>query len=117
MLPTDHLLAIEREADAAIVRFVHRTLLESEAIEAVGEQLTALAREGCRRLVLNFERVESLTSAMLGQFLSLYQQVQTHGGRLAFCQVQPFLMRIFTLFNLPELIPIYGTEAEALQHV
>jgi anti-anti-sigma factor len=117
MMPTPQLLEIERQADAVVVRFVHRTLLESEAIEAVSEQLTALARDGCRKIVLDFARVESLTSSMLGQFVSLHQQVQANGGRLAFCQVQPFLLRLFTLFNLPDLIPIYDDENEALQHL
>lgn len=116
--PTQHLLEVEQIGDVTVARFVRRTLLESEAIEAVKDRLLALmGEEGRRKLVVNFARVESLTSAMLGAFVSLEQTVKARDGRLAFCQVDPFLMQIFKIFKIPELIRIFGDEQEAVQQV
>ena len=70
--------------------------------------------EGRRWLVLNFARVESVTSAMLGTFISLHKEVEKSDGRLVFCNVDSFLSQIFQLCQLPQQIPVYANEAEAL---
>jgi len=112
------LLQVEQVGDVTVVRFTRRTILEATAIEAVGQRLFELVQnEGRRRVVLNFTQVESLTSAMLGKFMTLFREVQAAGGRLAFCNVDPFLLQIFKICHVTDLIPIYGTESEALQKV
>lgn len=116
--PTEHLLEVEQVGDVTVARFARRTILESDAIEAIKERLLVLmAEEGHHKLVLNFARVESLTSAMLGTFVSLNQKIEAGGGRLAFCQVDPFLMEIFKIFNIPQLVRIFGDEQEAVRQV
>lgn len=102
--------------DATVVRFKRRTILEPSAIQAIGEQLLQLAGEEGRRLViLNCAGVESLTSAMLGEFIVLQRTLTERGGRLAFCCVEPFLLQVFKVVKLPDRIPIYPDEAAALQ--
>ena len=99
-----------------VVRFTRRTILDPAAIEALGERLLALAREEAgRRLVLDFARVESLTSAMLGKFAALHTAVEEAGGRLVFCNVGDFLRQILTVCNFPQTIPIHADEAAAVQ--
>jgi anti-anti-sigma factor len=99
-----------------VVRFVRRTILDPTAVEALGERLSALVRdEGCRRLVLDFARVESMTSAMLGKFAALQAMVAEAGGKVACCNVGDFLRQIFTVCHFPEAIPIHADEAAAVQ--
>jgi anti-anti-sigma factor len=108
-------LQVERVGDATVVRFTRRTILHGDTIEAIGAQLLAVAGGGdCRKLVVSFEHVESLTSAMLGKLIAAQRKVEAAGGRVAFCQVDPFLLQIFTLVRLPDLVPICADEREAL---
>ena len=110
------LLEATQHGDVTVVRFTHRTVLDPDAIEAVGERLLALVRsEGRRKLALDFARVESLTSAMLAKLVALYRAVDADGGRLVFCGVGAFLLQIFTLCHIPQTIPIYADEAEAVR--
>src|SRR5258708_20139377 len=93
---THGLLEVEQVGDCTIGRFTRRTILESAAIETIAARLRALVREeGFRLIVLNFARVETVTSAMLGTFLSIHKEVEASGGRVAFCNVHSFPFPIF----------------------
>jgi anti-anti-sigma factor len=99
-----------------VVRFTRRTILDPAAIEAVGERLLDLVRnQGCCRLVLDFSRVESLTSGMLGKFAALHAAIEAGGGRLVFSSVGPFLRHIFAICQLPQAIVLHPDESSAVQ--
>jgi anti-anti-sigma factor len=113
---TPTLLEATQVEGVTVVRFTHRTILDPAAIESVGNRLVSLVRnEGCRALVLDFARVESLTSGMLGKFIALHIAVEQAHARLVFSSVSPFLMQIFTLCNIPKTISIHSDEASAVQ--
>jgi anti-anti-sigma factor len=113
---TSDLLDVGEVRGVTVVRFKRRTILDPQLIENLGLRLLALVREqGCLRLVLDFASVESVTSAMLGSLVALYNAVNAAGGRLVFAAVDPFLLQIFRLCNLPPTIPIHLTEADAVQ--
>src|SRR5688572_9602562 len=87
---------VEPTGEVTVVRFMRRTILDPDTIASVGDRLLALfAQPGGQKLVLDFTRVESLTSAMLGRLIGLHQAIVSAGGRLVFCNVDPFLMQIF----------------------
>jgi anti-anti-sigma factor len=112
----DYLLEVHPIEQTTVIRFKRRTILDSTAIEAIGEHLLRLAGdEEHRAVVLNFAGVESLTSAMIGKFVALHRLLNESGGRLAFCCVDPFLMEVFKIVQIPERIPIHSDEAQALR--
>jgi anti-anti-sigma factor len=112
----EQLLEVEQLPQATVARFKRRTILDPAAIQAIGERLLHLAEEeGRQTIVLNFAGVESLTSAMLGEFALLQRVLHDSGGRLAFCCVEPFLMQVFKVVRIPDWIPIYADETAALQ--
>ncbi len=112
----EHFLEIQHLAPTTVVRFKHRTILDSVAIESIGEYLLHLAgEEGQRNFLLNFAGVESLTSVMLGKFVALHRLLNEEGGQLAFCCVDPFLLEIFKITQIPDRIPIHADEEQALQ--
>ena len=114
--PGHQLLEVEQRPDVRIVRFKRRTILEPTAIERIGNQLLALCGpEGSRAVVLNFTGVESMTSAMIGEFVLLHRTLSEAGGQLVFCNVDPFLLQVFKVVQIPERIPIYADEAQALE--
>ncbi len=99
-----------------VVRFHGRTILEDRTIDEMGDHLLGLVSDdGRRQLVLNFAPVESMTSAMIGKLFALHKRVREAGGRLAFCEVGPFLHEIFKVVRLSDFVGIYPTETEALR--
>ncbi len=114
-VPTHGLLDVDQVGDCTVARFRRRTVLDTLAIEAVGERLRGLVRDGgCRKLLVNFAQVESLTSGMVGNFVALHKDVSELGGRLAFCCVGPFLSHIFAICRIPGEVPTFADEAQAL---
>lgn len=109
---------VEQAGDVTVVRFTRRTILDPATIAAVGDRLLGLVEQGGgRKLALDFGRVESLTSAMLGRLVGLHQAVAAGGGRLVFCHVDPFLMQIFTICKVPETVPVLADLQAALRHL
>lgn len=114
--PYEQAMEVEQTPQATIVRFKRRTILEPAAIQAIRDRLLRLAGEEERRTILvNFQGVESMTSAMLGELVVLHRTLSECGGRLAFCRVEPFLMHVLKIVKIPERIPIFDDETAALQ--
>lgn len=110
------LVEVARVEGVTVVRFVRRTILDPATVELLGDCLQALAlEEAGRRLALDFARVESLPSAMLGKFAVLQAKVAEAGGRVVCCNVGDFLRQIFTICHFPESIPIHADEAAAVR--
>ena len=114
--PFPQWLEAEPMGNVTVVRFTQPVLLTGELAEAVGEQLIgSLGDLGRRCLVLNFDRVESLTSLMIGKLIRLHQKVQGEGGRLALCTGNPVIYEIFQVVRLPLILGVYRKEEEAVQ--
>ena len=114
--PYEQVMEVEHVPEATVVRFKRRTILEPAAILAIRDRLLRLAgEEGHRTMLVNFQGVESMTSAMLGELVMLHRTLSECGGQLAFCRVEPFLMHVFKIVKLPERIAVYDDEAMALQ--
>jgi len=108
-------LEIQKAGDVAIVSFTQRSLLSPDLIEAIGQQLFSLVeKENCRKFILHFGNVESMTTAMVGKLVGLHKRVEAAGGRLALCRIGPFLSEIFKILNVPKVMHVYGDEQQAL---
>jgi anti-sigma B factor antagonist len=116
MPPQPHWMEVEMVGDVAVVRFTQRSILGEDAIAAIGQQLFELAESGtASKFVLNFARVESMTTAMMGKLIALQRKVEGSQGRLALCNIGPFLSEIFKILHVPPQMGIYREEQEALQ--
>jgi anti-anti-sigma factor len=110
------LVEIHQVQEVTVVRFSRRTILDPHTVETLGERLLGLVRDERRhRLVIDFAKVDSLTSAMLGKFAALHTALAEAGGRIVFCNVGEFLKHILTVCKFPETIPIHADEATAVQ--
>lgn len=105
--PSAELLDVSRRGDVTVVRFLRRTLLDPLALDAGGDAVAAALRAERPRVLLDFSRVESVASAMVGRLLAFHQHIEAAGGTLAFCGVGPFLAQIFTLCRMPASIATY----------
>ena len=114
-VPPCRWLEVEEVGAVTVVRLLARRILTEEAVEAVGAELAGLLRgPGCAKVVLHFGEVESMTTLMVGRLILLHRQVEAAGGRLVLCGAEPFLEELFALLRLPQVVPVYRSEQEAL---
>jgi anti-sigma B factor antagonist len=109
-------LEVEQIGEVAVVSLTSRKLLSEESIQAVGEELSHLVDQSDRKkLLLNFSKIEHMSSAMLGMLIRLHKKVLMAGGKLVLCGIDPQIREVFEITKLDKVFPIYKDEQEALQ--
>ncbi len=105
-------LQVTRHDDVLVIRFLDQRLA-GDLPEQLGDELHILADGADRmKILLNFSGVEFLASDMLGKVMGLNKQMKQKGGRLALCEVCPFLRQVSTITKVGAILTIRSTEAE-----
>lgn len=113
--PRRRRLEVEDIGDITVVNFVDKKILDEQNIQKIGEDLFSLVDEmGRRKLVLNFKNVEFLSSAALGKLITLNRKLQSAGGKLALCKIDPQIYEVFEITKLNKLFTIHKEEQEAI---
>ena len=109
-------LKVEKVGSVTVVRFGLPLILSGEKTEKVGQELFRLvaSSDPCW-LLLDFGKVEMMTSTMIGKLMMLDKKLKTAGGRLALCNLTDSMQAIFDVARLPQVLNVYKEEAEALQ--
>jgi anti-sigma B factor antagonist len=112
---TDMRLLVETVEGITVVNFTDPNLISDEAIQQVEEQLDALlAQVGGARLVLNFDAVRYMSSAVLAVLLKGARRVSDMGGQLRLCCLAPGLLEVFRASGLDRVFEIHDEESSAL---
>jgi anti-sigma B factor antagonist len=117
MASTSHRkIDVEEIGDVTVARFVDRKILDETNIQIVGNQLfTLVDDEGRRKIVLDFNNVEYLSSAALGKLITLDKKVKANGGKLRLCSVRPEIYEVFAITRLNKLFDMYDDQEKALE--
>ena len=114
--PRRRRLEVEPIGDVTVVNFIDRKILDEQNIQIIGEQLFSLVEvERVKKMLLNFRNVEYLSSAALGKLITLNKKMQTAGGKLVLCNIDPQIYEVFEITKLDKLFKIKKDEQEALQ--
>jgi anti-sigma B factor antagonist len=109
-------LKVRRQGKVQVVEFEDRKILEELVITQIGEQLSELVEAQPEpRLILDFRRVEHLSSAALGVLITLNKQVTERQGQLALASIQPQIYEVFKITRLNKLFNIHNTTDAAVQ--
>jgi anti-sigma B factor antagonist len=101
--------------DITIVDFQDQRILDAPVIETIGRELYALVDEqAIRKIVLNFSKVQFLSSQMLGVLITLQKKSAGIKGRVVLCGVRSDLQKVFTIMKLERLLPIVADEQTAM---
>lgn len=114
--PNRRRLEVEHIGDVALVSFQDKKILEDQYITQIGDQLFGLVEnEGVRKMVLNFDNVQYLSSAALGKLITLHKKLQPVEGKLVLCGIAPSIYEVFELTRLDRYFKIVSDEQTALQ--
>ncbi len=112
------LIMSENRAEVGIVRFTTSQVLDELNVQQLGQELNDLVEKSYMvKMVINFERIKFLSSAVLGKLIALHKRLQKEKGRLAFCCINKDVMQVFKITRLDKLIPIYDNEDRAVAAV
>lgn len=108
-------LEISTDGDITVVRFADGKILDASNIEELGAQLFNLVeKENRKKLLLNFQNVEFLSSAALNKLIILDKKTKGASGKLKLCSLRPEILEVFVITRLNQLFEITEDEQAAL---
>lgn len=112
-------IAIFESAGLAVVEFVNSELMfTTETAKEVGDELSRVITEfGHTKIVLDFRKVQYLSSTMLARLVKLQQQVQQVKGQLKICGLGPVLKDSFRIAHFEQLFDIHDDVQSALRAI
>jgi anti-sigma B factor antagonist len=105
------------EAKGAVTQaiFQDRKILDEGAIQVIGDQLTQVVKSTPHiRLLLNFGRVDHLSSAALGMLITINKRVAEQRGLLKLSDIHPKIYEVFVITKLNKLFEIYDHADQAI---
>jgi len=108
-------LMIHSMRDVTVVNFEDSSILDAAQIEAIGKALYDLVDvRNVRKLILDFSKVQFLSSSALGVLITLRNKSAAARGTLVICGLRKDLMQVFEITNLKKLFTFRSDEEEAL---
>jgi anti-sigma B factor antagonist len=109
-------LILRDRGDVLAVYFKQDSILDQQVIDEIGHEFDRIALEAasCRKLLLNFDQVQFMSSAMIGKLLMLNKRCTADKIKLKLSNVSPSLLEVFKITRLNKILDIQHDETAAL---
>ncbi len=108
--------AVAKLRGITIVKLVDSNLIRDTVLHELGDELAALIDSGARRLVVDFQRVERLSSHLVASLAEAYARcTATVGGLLRVCRLNPEIAPVFSLVGRMIGIEAFADEKTAVE--
>jgi len=109
------LLRVTKQNDIAIVTFTTSRILDQSNVQQLGEELDELLdKHQLKKLVLNFENIHYMSSAVMGKLVSLHKKLKAASGDVKLCNISPGILEIFSIMRFDRLFDIRQSEDQAV---
>jgi anti-sigma B factor antagonist len=99
-----------------VVTFTTPRIVQEEDIQATFEQLQALVDEKAgRELILDFRKVQFLSSSVLGRLVLLQKKVAATKGRMILCAIAKEIFEVFKITKLDKVFTVKEDAKAALK--
>ena len=105
-------ITVRNSGDVKVLDFEGK--LDTQTSADAQARLTQLIDGGERKLLLNFETLDYISSAGLRILLVSAKQLTAAGGELRICCLNEVVREVFEISGFTTIFNVFGTEAEAL---
>ena len=88
--------------------------LDTQTSPDAQTQLTQLIDQGATKLVVNFEKLDYISSAGLRVLLKAAKQLKGNSGELRICGLNEVVQEVFDISGFTTILTVTNTEPEAL---
>ena len=109
-------LVCERpHGNLVVMRFVGLTKISTDVVDTLRRELDQVMDEdNAANVVMNFEGIGSICSAMLGNLVRLRKKMDSENRDLKLCNLSELVLRILKMVHLHELFEMHDTEDAAV---
>lgn len=103
-----------RDGDILVVYFQDVSIIDEARIAGLGEELLELVKSENEKIIVNFENVSFMSSAMIGKLIHFSTRCKEEKLELRLCNINDNVMTVFTLMNLEKVFKIDKDESDAV---
>ena len=101
-------ISVRYAENATIVTLTDEKILEENDIRALQASIMSVIEQAERiNLILDFQNVRFLSSAVLGLLIRISKRVYEGDGQLKLCSINPKIYEIFKITRLTKIFDIY----------
>ena len=89
--------------------------LDTQTSPDAQNQLKRLIEEGARKILVNFEKLEYISSAGLHVLLTAAKQLKAVDGELRVCGLNEVVKEVFEISGFKTILKVFGSESEAIE--
>ena len=98
---------IKDEQDGVVIaRFQGGRVIDEAQIESLGKQLNELLTEENKKVILNFEGLNFMSSAMIGKLIQFGKKCNNSGVALRLCEINENIEEVVDLMKLGSMFKI-----------
>ncbi|PQO28348.1 STAS domain-containing protein [Blastopirellula marina] len=111
-----HYLKVRDAKDVVVAEFIQSSILDETAIDRVGKEFEQLVLEAAtaKKLLLNFQAIEYMSSAMIGKLILLNKNCKQAKIKFKVCNVSGNILEVFQIMKIGKVIEIHKDEKSAL---
>lgn len=104
------------EAGILLIYLQDVRIIDERRITALGQELNELLHETeSKRIVLNFQNVSFMSSAMIGKLVEFNKRCGAAGVKLRLCDIGENVSEVFSLMRLDKVFKIDADEETSLK--
>jgi anti-sigma B factor antagonist len=88
--------------------------LDTNSAPEAESQLKQFMEQGVKKILLNFEKLDFISSSGLRILLATGQQLKGAGGQLKVCSLNETVQEVFDISGFSTLLDVFENEADAL---
>jgi anti-anti-sigma factor len=116
MTRTNSGLMIQKFGDVYIIEFLDASILDQVRVENIRTELDGIVEKaGVPKILLSFDHVTHISSAVLGVLMSLDKKAKAKKGEIRLSNINPTIRQVFTITKLDKILKIYPTSEEAMK--
>ncbi|MDD5091104.1 MAG: STAS domain-containing protein [Candidatus Wallbacteria bacterium] len=108
-------MKLEKREEAGVIIIEMHGDVERHEEDRLLAWLDGISAESPSRVVLNLGGLSYANSAVLGIIAKFYNDVIRRRGRLCACCLTPFVLKMFRVTHINEVIRIFSMEKEAVR--
>ncbi len=106
-------IAVSDAGEIKVVRIEGK--LDTQSSPHAQAQLTQLIDQGATKLVVNFEKLDYISSAGLRILLAVAKRLKGDSGELRICSLNEVVQEVFDISGFTTILTVTKTEPEALE--
>ena len=109
-------LTLTDAGEVLVVSFRQASILDQVVIDQIGKEFEQAGLEAAsnRKLLLDFQTVEFMSSAMLGKIVQLHKRCKADKVKLKLCGISKNPLEVFKITRLDKLFEIHKDAPAAL---